>query len=90
RRQGLARAIAILEAARPAATPVIIAKNLGRRGETIDVVELQNLDQDQVDMMSLVMIGSSQTRMTPRLHGRPFVYTPRGYLDDRDNKAQTA
>ncbi|MGI9484821.1 MAG: precorrin-3B C(17)-methyltransferase [Geminicoccaceae bacterium] len=81
RREGLARAIAILEEARPPSTPVIIAKNLGRTGESIDVVELKGLDQDRIDMMSLIIIGSSRTRMAPRLHGHPFVYTPRGYLD---------
>ncbi|MEM8951294.1 MAG: precorrin-3B C(17)-methyltransferase, partial [Pseudomonadota bacterium] len=81
RREGLFRAISILERARPPSTPVTIARNLGRDGETVDVVKLQDFDQDQVDMMSLVIIGSSRTRMTPRLHGQPFVYTPRGYLD---------
>ena len=81
RREGLARAIAILEAARPPSTPIIIAKNLGRTGETVDVVKLQDFDQGRIDMMSLIIIGSSQTRMAPRLHGQPFVYTPRGYLD---------
>ena len=81
RREGLSRAINILEAARPPSTPVILARNLGRDGETVDVVELRDFDQDQVDMMSLIIIGSSRTRMTPRLHGQPFVYTPRGYLD---------
>jgi len=90
RRQGLARAIALLETARPAATPVIIAKNLGRSGEAIDVVQLRELDQDQVDMMSLVLIGSTRTRIAPRLHGHPFVYTPRGYLDDQNNEARSA
>ena len=90
RRQGLARALAILGSGRPASTPVIIARNLGRSGETVDVVELQYVDQDRIDMMSLVMIGSSQTRMAPRLHGRPFVYTPRGYLDDRDGEVRSA
>lgn len=86
RRQGFSRAIAILKASRPPSTPVIIAKNLGRAGETVDVVELRNLDQDRIDMMSLVMIGSSRTRTASRLHGRPFVYTPRGYLDDQESK----
>lgn len=89
RREGLARAITILEAARPPSTPVIIAKNLGREGEAVDVIILADLDQDQIDMMTLVMIGSSQTRMAPRLHGQPFVYTPRGYLD-RDRDARPA
>jgi cobalt-precorrin 5A hydrolase/precorrin-3B C17-methyltransferase len=90
RRQGLARTIALLEAARPPETPVIIARNLGRTGETVSVVELQHLDQDGIDMMSLVIIGSSRTRITPRLHGRPFVYTPRGYLDRRDAEVRSA
>ncbi|MEM7043127.1 MAG: precorrin-3B C(17)-methyltransferase [Pseudomonadota bacterium] len=79
RRQGLASAISILSEERPPSTPVIIARNLGRDGEAIDVVELQALDQERVDMMTLLIVGSGQTRMAPRLHGRPFVYTPRGY-----------
>ena len=80
RREGLARAIGILETERPASTPVIIAKNLGRCGETVEVTTLSNFDQTRVDMMTLLVIGSSQTRMSQRLHGDPFVYTPRGYL----------
>lgn len=83
RRQGLARALDILNRARPATTPVIIGKNLGRDGEQIQVTTLHDLDQDSIDMLSLVMIGSSQTQIAKRLHGRPFVYTPRGYLDDQ-------
>lgn len=82
RRQGLARALAILGKARPATTPVIIGKNLGREGETMLVTTLEDVDQDSIDMLSLIIIGSSQTKAADRLHGRPFVYTPRGYLDD--------
>lgn len=82
RRQGLARALAILGKARPATTPVIIGKNLGREGENMLVTTLQDVDQDSIDMLSLIIIGSSQTKAADRLHGRPFVYTPRGYLDD--------
>ncbi len=89
RRQGLARALAILGQARPAATPVIIGKNLGRDGEQMLVTELHDIDQDSIDMLSLIIIGSSQTRTAERLHGRPFVYTPRGYLDDQ-KKARSA
>lgn len=82
RRQGLACALAILGKARPATTPVIIGKNLGREGENMLVTTLQDVDQDSIDMLSLIIIGSSQTKTADRLHGRPFVYTPRGYLDD--------
>ena len=81
RREGLARAMSIIARNRPPSTPVIVARNLGRSGETVDVVELQELDQERIDMMTLLIVGSASTRMTPRLHGRPFVYTPRGYGD---------
>ncbi|MEM9441100.1 MAG: precorrin-3B C(17)-methyltransferase [Pseudomonadota bacterium] len=90
RREGLARAVAIFERARPLSTPVIVARNLGRPGESIAVTTLPELDQDRVDMMTLLIIGSSRTRKSSRLHGVPFVYTPRGYLaggDDEDPSA---
>jgi cobalt-precorrin 5A hydrolase/precorrin-3B C17-methyltransferase len=77
----LSRALAILGAARPATTPVIIGKNLGRDGEDVLVTDLQEVDQDSIDMLSLIIVGSSRTTTAERLFGRPFVYTPRGYLD---------
>lgn len=89
RRQGLARALAILGDSRPTTTPVIVAKNLGRDGEDVLVTALEKIDQDSIDMLTLLIIGSSRTRIAERLHGRPFVYTPRGYLDD-DDKALSA
>ena len=90
RRQGLARALGILGQARPPATPVIIAKKLGRDGEDVNVTALRDVDQASIDMLTLLIIGSSNTRIADRLHGRPFVYTPRGYLDDDDGKALSA
>ena len=57
---------------------MILARNLGRDGETITVIELKNLTADQVDMLTLVMIGSSETRAVTRGVNR-WVYTPRGY-----------
>jgi precorrin-3B methylase len=30
-------------------------------------------------MLTLVLVGSSDTRRAPRLHGQDWVYTPRGY-----------
>ncbi len=90
RREGLARAIGILETERPASTPVIVAKNLGRGGEATDVTTISELDQNRVDMMTLLIIGSSQTRLSPRLHGEPFVFTPRGYLAAESGKARSA
>jgi cobalt-precorrin 5A hydrolase / precorrin-3B C17-methyltransferase len=83
RRRGLARALEILATARPAATPVVLARNLGRAGETVDILPLAAVPQDAVDMLSLLIVGSNHTRALDRGHGRRLAYTPRGYLDAR-------
>ena len=64
---------------RPASTPVILATNLGREGETVRVVPLGDLQVDDVDMLTVVIVGSSNTSVTRTGEGRDWVYTPRGY-----------
>ncbi|HSG95316.1 MAG TPA: precorrin-3B C(17)-methyltransferase [Afifellaceae bacterium] len=75
RRQQLAEAKAILLRHRPADTPVVLARMLGRDGESVTTLCLEDLDPRGVDMMTLVIVGSSATRTVA--DGR--VYTPRGY-----------
>ena len=77
RQQGLAEAAAILSAHRPAATPVLIARNLGRDGETCRVTTLAALPEAEIDMLTIVIVGSSTTRVTAG--NAPHLYTPRGY-----------
>ncbi|HEX6113115.1 MAG TPA: precorrin-3B C(17)-methyltransferase, partial [Geminicoccaceae bacterium] len=79
RRSGLVRALDILRPARPPQTPVVHARNLGRAGETLAMAPLDEFDPDAVDMLSLLIIGSSRTRTFATPAGRSFVYTPRGY-----------
>ena len=79
RRSQLAAAKEILLKKRPADTPVILARNLGREGERVTVVDLSALDIDAVDMLTLVIVGSSETRRVARPDGGVWVYTPRGY-----------
>jgi len=81
RRPGrLAEAAAILAAHRPPETPVVIARNLGRAGETQRILRLDELSEAAADMLSLVLVGSRQTRL---LAGdKPRLYTPRGYFSD--------
>ena len=74
RREALPRARDILLGHRPGDTPVVLARNLGREGETVRNVDLAALQVDDVDMLTVVIVGSSQTR---RVGG--WVYTPRGY-----------
>ena len=82
RQQPLARALAILRARRPADTPVVVARNLGRAGERVDLTTLAALDEGAVDMLTLLLVGSSATR---RVGG--FAYTPRGYAARREDSA---
>jgi cobalt-precorrin 5A hydrolase/precorrin-3B C17-methyltransferase len=79
RRQGLARAMAVLGAARDPETPVVHARNLGRDGESVEVAALAAFDPSAVDMLSLLIVGARRTRFLPRPNGRRLVYTPRGY-----------
>jgi cobalt-precorrin 5A hydrolase/precorrin-3B C17-methyltransferase len=79
RRTQLAAAKEILLRHRPAAAPVILARNLGRDGETVTVTELAKLEIDAVDMLTLVIVGSSETKAVERPDGGVWVYTPRGY-----------
>jgi cobalt-precorrin 5A hydrolase/precorrin-3B C17-methyltransferase len=79
RRDQLSAAARILGARRPADTPVVLARNLGRDGETLEVIRLDELTPARVDMLTLVLVGSSETRRVPRGDGGLWVYTPRGY-----------
>ncbi len=75
----LTRAVEILSAKRPAETPVVLARNLGRDGEAVTVIDLAALTPEAVDMLTVVLIGSSETRRIARGDGGAWVYTPRGY-----------
>jgi cobalt-precorrin 5A hydrolase/precorrin-3B C17-methyltransferase len=78
RRTQLASAKAILLRHRPPDTPVVLAKNLGRPGESVKAITLRDLEVDMVDMLTLVLVGASTTRMVAA-GGRVWSYTPRGY-----------
>jgi precorrin-3B C17-methyltransferase len=71
-------AFALLMQHKSGATPVILARAVGRSGEMIEITTLAEADASRVDMATLVLIGSSATRVIPRTNGRPWVYTPRG------------
>ena len=79
RRTQLAFARDLLLEYRPFETPVVLATNLGREGENVKVVELGKLEIDDVDMLTVVIVGSSNTRTVDTQDGRVWVYTPRGY-----------
>jgi cobalt-precorrin 5A hydrolase/precorrin-3B C17-methyltransferase len=84
RRWQLPRALNILRAARPPQTPIALARNLGRAGETLAVSPLADFNPDSVDMLSLVMVGNSQSRLLQVPDGRTYFWTPRGYAAKMD------
>jgi cobalt-precorrin 5A hydrolase/precorrin-3B C17-methyltransferase len=86
RRTQLATAKAILLQHRPPDTPVVLARNLGREGENVTTVTLAELEVDIVDMLTLVLVGSSST-LQVEAGGRVFTYTPRGYEKKRNADA---
>ncbi|MEU9507371.1 precorrin-2 C(20)-methyltransferase [Micromonospora sp. NPDC048170] len=60
-------------------TPVVIARDVGRPGETITVTTLADLDPETVDMRCLLIVGSSTTQVSTRGDGSTVVWTPRTY-----------
>ncbi|WP_188527592.1 precorrin-3B C(17)-methyltransferase [Sinisalibacter lacisalsi] len=78
RRTLLAEAREILLAHRPDETPVLLASSLGRPEEELRYRRLADLDVDEVDMLTVVLVGSSNSRLA-RLGEGPRMYTPRGY-----------
>lgn len=79
RRTQLAHAKDVLLQHRPADTPVILATDLGRPGEKVRIVPLSALEVDDVDMLTVVVVGSSETQTVQTGDGKTWVYTPRGY-----------
>ncbi len=87
RRHQLATAREILIARRPADTPVVLARNLGRADEAVEVIPLHALDPDRVDMLTVVLVGASTSRTVSRPSGS-WMYTPRGYAAKREDAAE--
>ncbi|MGL6243977.1 precorrin-3B C(17)-methyltransferase [Pseudomonas sp.] len=77
----LGRALEIVAQHRTAETPVVLGRDIGRPGQTLRVTTLGELTPDQVDMRTMVLIGSSTTCTFPRAEGGQWVYTPRWYGD---------
>ena len=92
RRTLLAEARDVLLAHRPADCPVILASNLGRPDESLRLRRLQDLQVDEVDMLTVVLVGASSSRVvasgdTTAGAGGAWVYTPRGYAGKLEGSA---
>ncbi|CBN57229.1 MULTISPECIES: precorrin-3B C(17)-methyltransferase [Kamptonema] len=77
----LGKAKEILLKLRSPETPVVLGRNLGRPGQSVKVCTLDQFQPEDADMRTLVIIGSSQTRIIDRKYGGVWVYTPRRYSE---------
>lgn len=75
---------------RPADAPVVIASNLGRPKEQVRTVTLQEFNPEEIDMLTIVLIGASQSRAFVRGDGKTVAFTPRGYEAKHDCVAEGA
>ncbi|WP_271410459.1 precorrin-3B C(17)-methyltransferase [Pseudomonas sp. Q1-7] len=75
----LGRALDIVARHRKPETVVVLGRDIGRPAEKLTLTSLGELTPDQVDMRTLVIVGSSLTRRVPKGNGEDWVYTPRWY-----------
>lgn len=74
----LDRALELARAERAPACPVGIVRNACREGQSVRVATLDSVCSAEVDMLSLVIVGNSETRRMG-----PYMATPRGYAARR-------
>jgi precorrin-3B C17-methyltransferase / cobalt-factor III methyltransferase len=76
----IAAAFDLLRGVKDRATPVAFVRAIGRADERLTVTTLASADLSLVDMATLVIVGSSETRVIPRDGGgAPWMLTPRSY-----------
>ena len=62
---------------RPGNTPVLIARQVGRENQSKRFFTLNNIPIKEIDMLSIIIIGNSQTTLVDEIF-----LTPRGYLQN--------
>ena len=75
----IAQAFDLMRTMKAAATPVAFARAVGRADETLTLTTLGEADPNLADMVTLIIIGSSETRFIAREGVRPWMATPRAY-----------
>ncbi|WP_133647187.1 precorrin-3B C(17)-methyltransferase [Paraburkholderia flava] len=72
-------ALDIVREYRTPATRVVLGRDIGRPGGTLTTTTLGELRSSDVDMRTMVIVGSTTTRGFARGDGGEWVYTPRSY-----------
>jgi precorrin-3B C17-methyltransferase len=75
----IAEAFDLMRRMKAGATPVAFARAVGRADETLTLTTLAEANLSLVDMATLVIVGSSETRFVARDGASPWMLTPRSY-----------
>ncbi|MCY0950281.1 precorrin-2 C(20)-methyltransferase [Streptomyces sp. H27-S2] len=75
----VAQARELLLELRSPRTPVVVARDVGGPEQSVRIVTLAELEPSEVDMRTILLIGSSQTQVTERPDGSRLTWTPRRY-----------
>jgi precorrin-3B C17-methyltransferase / cobalt-factor III methyltransferase len=75
----ITQAFDLLRTVKGTTTPAAFARAVGHADETLIVTTLGEADPSLADMATLVVIGSSETRLIARDGARPWMLTPRAY-----------
>lgn len=76
RPEGFSRTLDLLCEACGDDRPILFARAVSTPDEVLTIVPLSQAKPEMADMRTMVIIGSSQTRVIPRT-GAPILYTPR-------------
>ena len=77
RPEGFARALGVLRDACGPDRPILFARAVSSPDEALTFSTLGGATPEMADMRTMVIVGSSTTRLIPREGASPFVYTPR-------------
>ena len=71
----LKKAIELCLGSRPGNTPVLVGRQLGRENQSKSFFSLDSIPLQDIDMLSIIIIGNSKTTLVDEIF-----LTPRGYL----------
>lgn len=77
RPEGFARTLEVLREGCEPSRVIIFARAVSTPEEALRVTTLAEARPEMADMRTVVLVGSSATRVIARPEGAPFVYTPR-------------
>ena len=80
RPEGFEKTLKLLQSQCEPDRPVIFARAVTTKEETVQIVPICKANAEMADMRTLVIVGSSQTRIIKQ-NKREWVYTPRSYPD---------